>query len=293
MGRASLALLAVVACGRESGTAVADGSDAGATFAPSADASNLVECADRTKDPFVISEGYVLYSFHPTTLAFDEVGRIACNAGDAKPTSMAVDRRGTAWVRHSDGSIWKVSTRDLTCTATTYVTLGPSYDFYQFGMGFSTDGTSGSSESLFLSDSNGAGLARFDFPSMRVSPVGPYTGALAGKGAELTGTADGRLYGFFVTIPAQLAEISKANGAIISAKELTNLVAGDAWAFSFHGGDFWFYTHDKPDGGTDDGGSDVTRYRPSDATITLVKPKVGFKIVGAGVSTCAPTQAVR
>ena len=60
------------------------------------------------------------------------------------------------------------------------------------------------------------------------------------------------------------------------------------------GGDFYIYTN--VDGGNlpmNGGGSDVTRYRPSDGSITVVKSKIGFKIVGAGVSTCAPTTTTR
>ena len=163
-------------------------------------------------------------------------------------------------------------------------------------MGFSTSSKGGSNEQLFLSDNGGSGLAKLDTGTLKLSFVGSYTGALAGKTSELTGTGDGKLYGFFVTAPAQVAEISKGTGDVLSTKELPGVYAGNGWAFSFYAGDFYIYTSSEGNAGgppRSGAGSDVTRYRPSDGSIEIVKPKVGFKIVGAGVSTCAPTEGPR
>ncbi len=296
---ASLSLLA--ACSSNSAPAAEGGGGDppfgggdGGGFGPSADASGgtLQECAEETKNIFVITEDSILYSFNPPTLTFKPVGRLECQNG-ARPTSMAVDRFGTAWIRHDDGLIWKVDTRTLACTLTDFAPPGQTEPFHQFGMGFSTLSKGSSNEQLFLSDNSGTGLAKLNTDTLKVNFVGPYTGDLAGRTSELTGTGDGKLYGFFVTAPAQIAEISKGTGEIISAKELPNVYAGNAWAFSFYGGDFYIYTSSEGNGGGPPragGGSDVTRYRPSDGSIEVVKPKVGFKIVGAGVSTCAPTE---
>jgi hypothetical protein len=251
-----------------------------------------VACADDNKDVFVIAEDRTFYSFHPPTLEFKNKGILDCPTGGALPTSMAVDRNGIAWVRYNDGSVWKVSTSDLACEATKYQPQAES--FTKFGMGFATETKGGSTEVLYLSDSAGAGLAKLNTTSLALDFVGPYTGDLAGMTSELTGTGDGKLYGFFVTSPAQIAEISKATGDVISNKELTGVYAGSAWAFSFYGGDFYIYTNTAGSGlPKDEAGSDVTRYRPSDESITVVKSKIGFKIVGAGVSTCAPTTGPR
>src|SRR5262245_43427766 len=59
------------------------------------------ECAESTKDVFVLSEENSLYAFHPPTLQFRGVGPLRCAATGATPTSMAVDRKGIAWVRYS------------------------------------------------------------------------------------------------------------------------------------------------------------------------------------------------
>ncbi len=301
MRRIAFALLALVACHKSSsGTAddtpgdLADGGgtftkDGGGTVSPQA------ECSADTQDVFVVADDASLYQFHPPTLTFKPLGRISCASGGATPTSMAVDRQGIAWVRESDGSLWKVSTKDLSCVPTNLQTP-QDQTFTKFGMGFSSEVKGSSAETLFVSDHDGAGLGKIDATTMTVQPIGPYTGDLAGKTCELTGTGDGTLYGFFVTAPAQIAQISKGTGSIISTKELTGVYAGNAWAFSFYGGDFYVYTSSLGNGGGPplaDGGSDVTRYRPSDGSITVVKQKVGFTIVGAGVSTCAPTTLPR
>jgi hypothetical protein len=249
------------------------------------------ECADATKDVFVIAEDRSFYSFHPPTLELKNKGLLDCPTGGATPTSMAVDRDGIAWVRHSDGSVWKVDTKTLHCEATKYQPLAEA--FQKFGMGFATETKGGSTEVLYLSDSNGAGLAKLDTKSLSVKFIGAPTGDLAGTPCELTGTGDGKLYGFFTASPAHVAEISKATGDIIKDNPLTGVYAGNAWAFSFYGGEFFIYT--SSDGGglpRNGGGSDVTKFSPDTGKIEVVKSKIGFKIVGAGVSTCAPTTNV-
>lgn len=251
------------------------------------------ECSEETKDIYVISDQSALYQFHPPTLAFTPKGVLRCPAG-GEPTSMAVDRRGVAWVRYSDGTIWNVDTQTLACSETKFGQRVESDDFYKFGMGFSSVSNGSSDEQLFLSDNGGKGLAKLDGSTLNLQVVGPYTGELAGRASELTGTGDGKLYGFFVTTPAQVAEISKSTGEILSTKALPDVYAGRAWAFSFYAGDFYIYTQSLGSGGgpprAGNGGSDVTRYRPSDGSVAIVKPKIGFTIVGAGVSTCAPVE---
>lgn len=299
-GQARLAIalaLVVAGCNRTSSDAAENSGlgDGGAVFGgATTDARAAVpECAEDTKDVFVISAQNALYQFHPPTLTFKNLGLLQCATGGAVPTSMAVDRRGIAWVRHSDGSLWKVRTKDLACEPTRF-TAPAEGGFAQFGMGFSTQTKGGTNEVLYLSDHEGGGLAKLDAESMVLSFIGEYTGPLKGKTSELTGTGDGKLYGLFVTLPVQIAELSKGTGEILSTKELPAVYSGDAWAFSFYGGDFYVYTHQGSGGlPQNDKGSTVTRYRPSDGSVEVVKTNLGFTIVGAGVSTCAPTATPR
>jgi hypothetical protein len=128
----------------------------------------------------------------------------------------------------------------------------------------------------------GFGLARVRRKGLRVVPLGDAKDRLSMRRGELTGTGDGRLFGFFATRPARLAEIDPASGAVRAEKVLRGIDVGRAWAFSFWGGDFYFYTA-RPGRR-----SVVTRMSGTDGSLEQVVDDVGFIIVGAGVSTCAP-----
>jgi hypothetical protein len=168
-------------------------------------------------------------------------------------------------------------------------------------MAFSSNGAGSSDETLFVSGimddplggpAKGQGLASIDLKSFVLTPLGDFSGGLQGQAAELTGTGDGKLYGFFTTQPAQLATIDKTTGATSNPRTLNGVSTGTDWAFSFWGGDFWFYTADMTKNPIDT--TNVTRLKTAtDDSLGVVKSQVGFRIVGAGVSTCAPTSPVK
>ena len=183
-----------------------------------------------------------------------------------------------------------MSTLDASCQPTS-ISL---YDgWYRMGMGFSSDAAGGAAETLFVTGTDALGgtspgLGRIDIVAGTLAPVGEFSGALNGANAELTGNGDGRLFGFFTTTPVQVAEIDKGSGAIVSTAQLQGVETPFAWAFSFWGGDFYLYTAPDPNA-FPDRTSNVTRYRPSDGSVDAAyMTNVGFRIVGAGVSTCAP-----
>lgn len=248
-------------------------------------------CSDAAKLVYVLSQEDDLYSFKPDTLVFTKIGRLSCSG--VSPNSMAVDRSGTAWMNTQDGGLYRVSTQDASCTPTSFDK--GQHGFTRFGMAFASNTSGSDDETLFVSGIDeifgGPGLGKIDLSSMKLTPIGNYPGALAGMGAELTGTGEGNLYGFFTTVPnATLARIEKTNASTSEDKELDGVSTGTAWAFSFWGGDFWFYT--SPGSGIP---SSVTRLKTSsDNSIQVVVQDVGgFRIVGAGVSTCAPTTPPR
>src|SRR5687767_14587271 len=191
----------------------------GSTESGDPSAANADGCSEEAKQVYVVSEQYDLYKFEPDKLAFTKIGRLACPASGATPNSMAVDRSGTAWVNYSDGRLFKVSTKDAKCTATSFQP-GQS-GMVKFGMAFASNAAGSQDETLFVSgiqdssfNDGGKGLAKIDLASLKLTPVSDYDGALAKKGAELTGTGDGRLYGFFTTIPdATLARIEKGSAS--------------------------------------------------------------------------------
>ncbi len=252
-------------------------------------------CIERAAFVYVLSQDNELYSFKPDRKEFTKIGVLGCQT-DMDPNSMAVDRDAVAWVNYaqaddSAGTLFKVSTEDASCEPTeTPLSEGWS----RLGMGFSSDLSRPDAEQLFVAGATGTpgiGLGRIDGPS--VKPVGEFSGSLRGASAELTGTGDGRLFGFFTTSPVQLAEIDKETGEIIEATDLPGIETPSAWAFTFWGGDFYFYT--APDRfQSASRTTNVSRYRPSDGSIdTAYMTNIGFRIVGAGVSTCAPIETPR
>ncbi len=282
------------ATGTPTGTGFGDGGTSGTIGGnnpKTPGTGNQSGCSEAAKLVYVVTDLDELFSYKPDTGMFAKIGELTCPSGGATPNSMAVDRDGTAWVNFSDGGLFKVSTADASCTATTYKKLQGG--FMRFGMAFATDSATSMSETLYVvgieGTAGGKGLGKIDLTSMTLTKLGDFSGDLQGQGAELTGTGDGRLYGFFTTQPyATLAQIDKGTGATTGETSLDGVNTGSAWAFSFWGGDFWFYTS----GG---GPSTVTRKQSStDGKLSTAKDDVGgFRIVGAGVSTCAPTTPPR
>lgn len=274
-------------------------------------------CSDAAKLVYVLSGDYDLYSFDPAALKFEKIGRIDCavehdkvtiddgsgddiEVSDNTPNSMAVDRTGRAWVGYQDGELFNVDTSNAHCTSTgfDYANSG----FNKYGMGFSADSAGATTDTLYLIGeqfevdgqslgSVGKGLYKLDTTSFALTAVGDFPGHLRHQAGELTGGGDGKLYGFFTTSPAVSAEIDKSSAVTSNEKKLdtVDLSGGSyAFAFSYWGGDFWFYSSKNGNP------SKVTRLRTSTngKEETAVANVGDFQIVGAGVSTCAPTTSV-
>jgi hypothetical protein len=244
------------------------------------------DCASEATYVYVLSLENDLYRFDPPAKAFTKIGPLGCQTS-MTPNSMAIDRDAVAWVNYvqpggvgdSAGALYRVSTLDASCEAAPTVTLPAGY--YRIGMGYATDAAMSKSETLYIASITSGSLARVE--GSTVLPVGGFGGKFAGQAAELTGTGDARLYGFFTTTPVEVAEIDKATGAVTQSVPLPTVEVPNAWAFSHWGGDFYLYTATF-------GTSRVNRYRPSDGSVdTSYMVEIGFRIVGAGVSTCAPT----
>ncbi len=281
--------------GSSGGSSGSSGSLLGGDGGTGSSGSPGAGCSEAAKLVYVVSDANDLYSFQPSALTFTKIGALKCNAGSEQPNSMAVDRSGTAWVNYSDGRLFKVSTADASCQSTAFKT--GQHGYKKFGMAFATDAAGGTAETLFVSgivDSQiggspqGQGVSRIDLSTLGLTYIGDFSGSLQGAGAELTGNGAGNLFGFFTTAPAHLAQINKASGATSSVIPLNNVSTGTDWAFSFWGGDFWFYTADTSFNKSDT--TNVTRLKAAtDNSLSVVKEQIGFRIVGAGVSTCAPT----
>lgn len=238
---------------------------------------------------YVVTSANELFAFVPPSAQFIPRGILDCPAAPGStPFSMAVDRAGVAYVLfRGDERIYRVSTRTGACTATTYVPRQSNFGL--FGMGFATIG-GGPAEALFVAGSDLAnepnpgatGLARITLPGFTLTPVGQFS--ISVRGAELTGTGDGRLFGFYTkgdpSLPTYIGEIDQNTAAVVAENSLPTVDRGQGWAFAFWGGDFYIFH-------APGGGSRVTRFSPLDNSVTQIA-SLPTIIVGAGVSTCAP-----
>jgi hypothetical protein len=241
-----------------------DFSDAGADRLPV-----FGECEEETKQIFVLSTDKALHRFEPETLQFVRVGTIGCPSA-AGTFSMAVDRRGTAWVELTDGRLYAVDTRDGSCKPTAF--QPGQTGFTTFGMGYAKDGDDTNAETLYVA---GAGLAALDTTTFALD----YRGSLSFGRTELTGMGSA-LFGYGVS-SGVIAGLNKATGATEVVHRTSAVEHHAAFAFAHWGGDFYVFTGQTT--------SKVTRYSPETDISTVVVDNTGMLIVGAGSSTCAPT----
>jgi len=237
------------------------------------------DCGPGKGDIFVLSKEYDLHRFDPKALTFSKVGPLACpqGGGAATPFSMAVDRSGTAWVLYNDGKLYQASTVDASCTATAFVP--DQLGFKKFGMGFATDAPGSDAETLFVASETG--LGSIDLGTLAVKKRGSFGFSAA---VELTGNANAELFGLFFGFPPYIAKLDKDTSALDPEQDLDGVEIGSGFAFAFWGGGFWVFT--APGGSS----SRVDRYDPGTKQVEAKVASVGFKIVGAGVSTCAPVE---
>ena len=246
---------------------------------------------------FVLSDSARLYKFFPMNNTLELLGQIGC---DLPPStfSMAVDRLGFAWVQYTDGQLRKV---DLTNVAKC---SNPGYQAGQlgvtnFGMAFVSNSAFDACDQMFGDQYTGIGEGADNATFFRVDPLNQQA-ILLGKSdfgtAEVTGTGDGRVFLFAAKNPdTQLVEVDRNNGNTLSSIPLPGVKLGGGWAFAFFGGDFYFFTD-----GASDGKSEVTHIDYDDSDMNgkqdikvvinnAVVQGANVKVVGAGVSTCAPT----
>ena len=102
---------------------------------------------------------------------------------------------------------------------------------------------------------------------------------------ELTGTGDAHLWAFFPNVsPPLVSELNKQNGMTLRSFQAPTLMGQPtAWAFAFWGGDFWIFLQRQNEASTT-----VYRMNGTTGAVTTPIPNSGRRIVGAGVSTCAP-----
>jgi hypothetical protein len=283
-------------CGARTGLALEAGDDAagaagqtqGGGGASPGKVSKL-GCSDASaKVIYLVSNDGRYFSFDPDAFQITPLGVLPCPAiNGAGPFSMAVDRKATAYVVYSDGSLFRVKGEPPACEPLPFMS---AVGISTFGMGFSTD-LGGPSERLFVASSGLTGglprLGVIDPTTLAFSLIGSLPPDAAGL--ELTGTGDGRLFGFFggtglggTSTESFFVEINKDTAQLGPKTPLPGITLGNGWAFSFWGGDFLFFT--SPGLVTR-----INRYHSATGELTL-EGTIDAEIVGAGASTCAPAQ---
>lgn len=242
---------------------------------------------------YVVDSDRTFLRFEPDSQTLTPLGTLACPSGAATPFSMAVDRDANAWVLHSDGRIYLVDIENgLSCTQSSFV---PNQDGFEvFGMGFVRDEAT-DVETLYIAGGSslaiGSGssqLGRVDVGTLDVTPIGPFDGW-----PELTGNAAGELWGFSPnSAPPSVRQIDRNDGSTLQMFDVSPVNAGGgtgdtAWAFAYWGGRYYIFFK-----GPTDTYTNIWRLTPGSGELIEYVPDTGRRIVGAGVSTCAPIDLI-
>ncbi len=253
-------------------------------------------CAAGTESIYAVDKDNFLYRFDPTKPsidAFSAVGPLGCDPQGPTPYDMSVARDGFAHVLYgSYGAFskkaftFRVDIQNAACDGFSWVQTGTA-DFWMFSMGFVSDAPGGTEETLYLVD-NGATPSRLAYVDKTTGQI-VVVGTLPGEG-DFLGTGDAQLWGFFPELtPPAVMRIDKSNGSVLEEIPIEGLppIGGGGWAyaFAFWGGSFYiFYAVDDIDTSTNVWKLDM------DGTLTKHLADTGLRIVGAGVSTCAPVE---
>lgn len=237
------------------------------------------DCEDTSDLVYVIDkESEELFLFHPDTLSLESLGVLDCDYWST-PASMGVARDGVAYVRYADDNVYAVDLESMDCTSTAYG--DKPNNFGSFGMGYATQSSKTWRDDLFVANSDR--LARLDVSSWTLEQIGRLPSQ-----AELTGNAEGELWGFLpLETPAELVELDKNDGSILQRIKMPSFPDPydiDTFAFATWDGEFYLFVRTFGMGSS----TDVYRVSP-DGQTTRVLENIGINVVGAGVSTCAPS----
>lgn len=237
---------------------------------------------------YLVDSNNAFLRYEPDSGTITPIGTLACPAGAAAtPFSMAVGRDAVAYVLYSDRRIYAVSTTDASCTSTPFQMN--QMGFQLFGMGFVSDVAGGDTETLYIAGGSALGIGGGSatlgstHPSdWVVSTIGPVSGS-----PELTGNGLGELWGFFPdSTPMSVQRLDKATGLPSDVWDVSSIRTGmaRAWAFAYWGGRYYMFYQGGADASTG-----IYRLTPDTSVVEPVLLNIGYRIVGAGVSTCAPT----
>lgn len=277
----------------------------------------MFECGEPEENPiYVLTRGTengmpdTIHGFDPETLTFTEVLQVVCpDTTDWGVVSMAIDRHRRAWIQWGKGP------------------EGPMYAYYvrldvldldtgdcipdqaeapaarKLGMAFVTEDDTSPIEHLFFVDTSTNLYTLGGSESL-----GQYWEFQLGQGSEfsgveLTGTGEGRLFNLIMNWTGEwdhpctadnpcyptvhLGEVNKQDGSAISNVELPDVealgISPGGFAFAHWGGRFWIFSSKNF------GPTRVYDYDPTAHSTVVALEDGPDGVVGAGVSTCAPT----
>ena len=281
---------------RDTGTGNGDGTDTGThVVPPGVDADfpdfgvSTDSCSDAARLVYLVDQNDAFLRYDPSSGAITNIGQLHCVSG-ASPFSMAVSRDAVAYVLYSNHHIYAVSTADASCTPTSFTI--DQMGFQEFGMGFVSNDAGSTDETLFIAGGSALGigggsstLGSVDISSWTVSSIGPLSGS-----PELTGNGLGELWGFFPdTSPMAVRQLDKTTGARIQEYDVSAIGSGraSAWAFAHWGGRYYMFYQAGLQTQTS-----IYSLSPDTNVVAPVLMDIGYTIVGAGVSTCAPTMPI-
>jgi hypothetical protein len=153
-----------------------------------------------------------------------------------------------------------------------------------FGMGFSTDTVGGQTDSLFVGggaqqEESSYSLAKINTATMTAQIVGSEPDL-----PEMTGNSNAELWGFIpADTSARVVQFDKTDGSVITSFDEPTLAGTtNGYAFAHWGGDYWVFISTQAM-------TTVYQVDHTSGAITSTTPAPGRTVVGAGVSTCAPT----
>jgi len=269
----------------DAGTDLDADSDADSDSDSDSDSDGDSDCSEEAKLVYVVDSGASLYRFDPPAHSFEYVGTMDCESGGT-PFSMAVSRHDKAYVLYWDSgtcvALNQVNIYTGECEEATPFECG-QLGFDTFGMGFATDGPDTTAETLYVGKSDflstGSQLGYIDLETWELTPIGPISDS-----PELTGNQNGELWAFFAWASTpKVAQLHKGTGEESNTVYLEELGANAAFAFAYWGGDFYLF-HAPTDESTT-----VYRLHDGELEVWVDQMELGFSVVGAGVSTCAPT----
>lgn len=254
------------------------------------------DCTERAKSIFLLGDNSQLFVYHPIENSFEELPKYDCDFPEKNQVhSLGVDRNSVAWVQlRPSGDIFRVET--LNGNKCTHSGNVPGQaGITNAGMSFVEHPLDGRCEQLYLHSAEGdEWFERPDAGFLAVlNPEGSQSkqiGTINFNGGELTGTADGRLFALAGVPDAKLIEYNPKTAKVIKQVKLPDVDTSGAFAFAFWGGDFYFFTDTFAN---KDGAfvltSKVTKLDyDGSGELSEHLEATPRRIVGAGVSICAP-----